>query len=155
MKPTISFIVQYPSSDIRHSHEGPIIHATGAVHDLDEIADQLNFGIPSHVLQMVRRAFETDYRAEIILGGVEYKFYRKPSRDLVPKEEDNTLLERWQNINKPGSTCLGGDCPAAPRQKGIATNYCIECPNRKTCPREVCECGHPFSDGLCIGPHEK
>jgi len=118
-KPGISFIIQTPSPDLDvDSYEGNKVYIRGAVHSLDDAEDMNILGsvVPYEVLQLVRNAFNSErYRAEILLGETLFKFYRKPSRDLVPAEEEDSKLE-LHKLRKFGAgsrniTEGGGDNP--------------------------------------------
>lgn len=94
MKPGISFVIQEPSADLdTPEYEGNKMYIRGAVHSMDDLTPSNIF--PARVLEYVSKVFDDDnYRAEILEGRTMFKFYRKPSRDLVPQEEDGTLLEK-------------------------------------------------------------
>lgn len=100
-KPGITFIIQHPSPDLdNEAYEGNKFYTRGAVHDL---SDARSF-VPERVISFLKNSFEAGwYRAEILDGETLYKFYRKPSRDLVPKEEDGTPLEIFQRQGGAGS----------------------------------------------------
>lgn len=96
-KPGISFIIQTPSPDLdSEEYEGNKIYIRGAVHGLDTPEDMAILGpvVPYEVLKLIRTLFNSErYRAEILAGDTLFKFYKKPSRGLVPKEEEGTKLE--------------------------------------------------------------
>lgn len=156
-KGVISFQITYPTPDATDSIKERF-HVVGVVEDLENIADRYLLAVPAHILTMVASAFyqQDQYRVELVEGLTSYKFYRRPSRELWPKEEFNTPLEQYQKANpnvKPsvvgGTICAGSNCPDAPRVNGITINYCTLCPNRRA---KVVESTNDTGTDMVISP---
>jgi hypothetical protein len=115
-KPAISFIIQSPSPDLdTPEYEGNKIYIRGAVHSLDSARAYA----PDSVINFVQRSFDdVGYRVEILDGVTMYKFYKQPSAEQWPRQEEDTPLEKFQREHG-----LAGDTPIGIKTYGTFINH--------------------------------